>query len=67
MTRDEIIGHLLAIARRLDNRVQIVRTVINADGQVITRISRGSFAAPHDYHPPTLEQLLANVKKHGTD
>ena len=42
-------------------------TAVRERGEEIARIPTGSFPAPHDWIPPTLARLLADVKKHGTD
>jgi hypothetical protein len=49
MTPDEVRAALQAITRELEeNRVTVVRQVINPDGTVIRRIYRGSFQQPRD-------------------
>ena len=63
INRDEIAAALAAIARRLDNRVEIWRVILNADGTPTSkRVYCGSFNAPPDWQPPTFERLMTHAK-----
>ncbi len=63
MTRGELLADLAALERHLDGRVELRRVVIDASGNVIKRIRRGSFGMPPDWTPPTLEQLIQAGRK----
>ena len=62
-SRAELAATLAAISRRLDTRVQIWRVILNPDGSPTgQRIFRGSFTAPPDWRPPTLEELMTHAR-----
>jgi hypothetical protein len=67
-TRDDLIAQLAAIERHLDSRVQVYRVLVRGDGTPTgKRIYVGSFKAPADWQPPSLEDQLAHMKKEGTE
>jgi hypothetical protein len=67
MTRADIIADLAAIERRLADRVELRRVLIDGDGVIRKRIYSGSFTAPPDWQPPSLEDLIARAKGRNND
>lgn len=62
MTREDIAAQLSAIESVIDTRVTIVRVILDPDGTIVREHVRGSFQAPPDWQPPTLEHLIAIAK-----
>jgi hypothetical protein len=53
MTRTDILTELRRLEQHFDDRVEIWRVIINADGTEVGRIYRGSFYQPRGPEPPT--------------
>ena len=65
MTRDDLAAALRAldaIEQHLDSRVEIWRVIVDEHGHEVRRVYRGSFTAPPDWQPPSLDTLLADAR-----
>ena len=63
MTREELATALWDLERAFDQRVDLVRVVVDESGQPTGQcIYRGSFSVPPDWRPPPLEHLIAIAK-----
>jgi len=62
VTRNQLTSALAALETRLENRVELWRVIVNADGTVVRRVYRCSFQAPPDWQPPEFEDLVARAK-----
>ena len=58
LSRDDVIAMLRQIEKLLNNRIVIVREIVDPDGTVTGRVSTGHFhATPSRREPPSLADL----------